>query len=63
MSENQTTRYGNQTHGTPHEEEEEEDLEYQAETVMTILKPVSITMIFVIWAVKTVTIPVGSSAG
>eukprot|EP01117_Protostelium_nocturnum_P006011 TRINITY_DN2161_c0_g1_i1.p1 TRINITY_DN2161_c0_g1~~TRINITY_DN2161_c0_g1_i1.p1 ORF type:complete len:392 (-),score=96.88 TRINITY_DN2161_c0_g1_i1:22-1197(-) len=38
------------------EEEEEEDLEYQSETIMTILKPVSITMIFVIWAVRTISI-------
>jgi len=34
--------------------EEEETLEYQSETVLTVLKPVSITMIFVVWAVKTI---------
>ncbi len=34
--------------------EEEETIEYQSETVLTILKPVSITMLFVVWAVKTI---------
>jgi hypothetical protein len=63
MSENETPHYGNQPDKKKEEEEEVPDIEYEAETVMTILKPVSITMIFVIWAVKTVTIPVGSSAG
>jgi len=38
------------------EEEEEEELAYQAETVITIMKPVCITMAFVVWAVKTVNI-------
>ena len=36
------------------EDDEEEDLDEQADTVMTILKPVSITMLFVIWAVKAI---------
>jgi len=40
--------------GAEREIEEEEDLEYHADTVMTILKPVGLTMIFVIWAVKTI---------
>jgi len=39
------------------EEDEEESIEYQSETVLTILKPVSITMVFVAWAVKTITLP------
>ncbi len=43
-------------------EEEEESLEYQAETVITVMKPVSITMIFVVWAVKTITLGSGGSA-
>lgn len=44
----------------PHQEEEEDEedsIEYQSETVLTILKPVAITMIFVVWAVKTITLP------
>jgi len=36
------------------EDEDEEDLEYHADTVITILKPVAITMILVIWAVRTI---------
>lgn len=32
-------------------------MEYHAETVMTIMKPVSLTMILVILAVKLITIP------
>jgi hypothetical protein len=36
------------------EEDEDEDFDYQADTVMTILKPVSLTMLFVIWGVKTI---------
>jgi hypothetical protein len=43
------------------DDDEEDALEYQAETVITILKPVALTMLFVVWAVKTVTIP--ASAG
>ena len=39
------------------EEEFEDDVEYQSETVLTIMKPVSITMIFVAWAVRTITLP------
>eukprot|EP01119_Soliformovum_irregulare_P014712 TRINITY_DN403_c0_g1_i7.p1 TRINITY_DN403_c0_g1~~TRINITY_DN403_c0_g1_i7.p1 ORF type:complete len:386 (+),score=105.41 TRINITY_DN403_c0_g1_i7:843-2000(+) len=35
-------------------EEEDEDMDYHAETVLTILKPVALTMIFVVWAVKTI---------
>jgi len=38
------------------EDEEEEDLEYHAETVVTVLKPVAITMLFVVWAVRTINI-------
>jgi len=47
--------------GRDKEEDEEEELEYHADTVITILKPVAITMIFVIWAVRTIS--VFSSAG
>mmetsp|Transcript_10035 Transcript_10035/g.13779 ORF Transcript_10035/g.13779 Transcript_10035/m.13779 type:complete len:376 (-) Transcript_10035:54-1181(-) len=45
------------------DDEVEEELAYQAETVLTIMKPVCITMIFVVWAVKTVNIAqTGSSS-
>jgi len=44
------------------QDEEEEDLEYHADTVITILKPVAITMIFVIFAVKTMSEIGGASA-
>jgi hypothetical protein len=36
--------------------EDEEELEYHADTVITILKPVAITMIIVIWAVRTISV-------
>jgi len=36
-------------------DDDEEDLEYHADTVITILKPVAITMLFVIWSVRTIT--------
>jgi len=45
------------------DEDEEEDLEYHAETVLTVMKPVSITMIFVVWAVKAITLPGRGSVG
>jgi hypothetical protein len=38
------------------DEDDEEELEYHADTVITILKPVGITMIFVIWAVRTISV-------
>jgi len=44
------------------DDDEEETVDYQAETVTTILKPVSITMIMVIWAVKTITLPAATAA-
>jgi hypothetical protein len=42
-------------------DEEEETLEYQSETVLTIMQPVSITMIFVVWAVKTINLALQSA--
>ncbi|PRP80684.1 hypothetical protein PROFUN_11643 [Planoprotostelium fungivorum] len=43
-------------HQQDDDDEDEDNLEYQSETILTILKPVSLTMIFVIWAVKTISI-------
>lgn len=44
------------------DEEDEGDLTYQAETVVTILKPVCITMLIVIWAVKSITLPASTAS-
>lgn len=65
-SEAQTALLGEEQHNptnnaptrAPHDEEDEEDsLEYQSDTVLTIMKPVSITMLIVVWAVRTITLP------
>jgi len=42
---------------TGNEDDEDEDIQYQADTVITIMKPVSITMLLVVWAVKAINLP------
>eukprot|EP01116_Phalansterium_solitarium_P017491 TRINITY_DN4319_c0_g1_i1.p1 TRINITY_DN4319_c0_g1~~TRINITY_DN4319_c0_g1_i1.p1 ORF type:complete len:445 (+),score=143.03 TRINITY_DN4319_c0_g1_i1:286-1620(+) len=43
------------------EEDEEESLEYHADTVVTVMQPVSLTMILVVAAVRTITLPAQNS--
>jgi len=59
----QQTSVANTVDEEPEEEEEDEDLEYHAETVITVLKPVALTMLFVVWAVRTINLSSQSQSG
>lgn len=45
------------------EEDEEIDVEEHASSVLTILKPVALTMLIVIWAVKMISLPGQNQVG